>query len=165
MKHVAKLDEQRRIYLDPSLIESTLGLVLSKGDSGRLWALIGARRQLQVLAPQNELARARDRLEDGSLFDNPTWDSSNDEGTGLIRRIISFVGISCAHEPKRNKLTLTVDAEAERLELIRRNAQIVVFASGKILELWRHDIWVENSITIDPRMLEAEVKAAFGEGS
>jgi len=164
-KFVVKMDEQRRIEIERSLVEATLGVEFSKGETLRFWALIGARRQLQVLAPGNELAKTRDRIEAGSLDEHPTWDSAGDERTDLMRRMTSLIGISCACEPKRGKLRLTVDAEAEHLGLVQPRAEMVVFASGGILELWRHVAWVEYSTTLDPRELAARVKEAFGENS
>src|SRR4051812_13011096 len=109
-KYVIKMDEQRRIEIERSVIESTFGVRLSGGETVRLWAFIGSHRQLQVLAPSNELAKVRERFDEGSLSEHP-WDSTGDEALELIRRVMSLIGISCACEPKRSKLRITVDAE------------------------------------------------------
>ena len=162
-RYMAQMDEQRRINIERATLESALGVTLSVGGTVRLWALIGAKRQLQILAPTNELAKARDRFENSSLIEPPMWDSAKDERTDLIRAITSLLGVSCACEAKRTKLRLTVDADAERLGLIQTRAQMVVFAAGEILELWRHETWVESFANINHRELGSRLKEEFGE--
>src|SRR6266478_3036229 len=132
-KYIVKMDEQRRIEIERSVVESTLDVKLSIGETLRFWALIGLKRQLQLLAPSNEVARARDRLDDGSSNEYPTWDSATDQRTELLRTMSGLVGISCASEPKRSKFRLTVEADAERLGLIQVRSEMVVFVAGEIL--------------------------------
>ena len=73
---VVRVDEQRRFELNPSLLESTLGLKVSPGQAVRLWALTGGGGQLQLLGQESELTKMRQQYDALVMKDPPQWDSS-----------------------------------------------------------------------------------------
>jgi len=159
---VVRMDEQRRIKIDRFLVASVLGLNLAGNQTARLWALVGSKRQLQVLGPDTELAKARDHCDERLLQEPLNWDSGADEQANLIRKLASFLRLSCHSERKRPALRLTLPADAVALGLVKPGSDLVVFASGHLLELWRPEAWVETCAVADVRELRTRVQEAFG---
>ncbi|MFZ0828442.1 MAG: hypothetical protein WAO02_13565 [Verrucomicrobiia bacterium] len=141
LREVVYVDEQRRIEIDPSFIQSSLGVKLSPGESTSLWAFIGSGRQLQLLAPGSELAKIRDQYEAGAIGGQLPWDAGGDRTADIMRKLGSLLRITCSREPSRRKLRLTIPADAVDLELVEIKSPIVVFVSGQVFELWRPDAW------------------------
>jgi DNA-binding transcriptional regulator/RsmH inhibitor MraZ len=157
-KIVVRVDEQRRFEVEPSLLQSTLGLKIASGESVDLWALTGGCGQLQLLGQQNELVKMRQQYAALVTKDPPSWDSSGDENTDVLRKLIALIPVTVCAEKNRRKLRITLPTEAVNLDLVKTKDWIVVLAFGEILELWPKATWRTASTIGDVREFTNEVK-------
>lgn len=155
---VVRVDEQRRFELNPSLLESTLGLKVSPGQAVRLWALTGGGGQLQLLGQESELTKMRQQYDALVMKDPPQWDSSGDENADVLRKLISLLPVIVCAEKNRPKLRITLPPEAVNLGLVKTDDWIVVLAFGEILELWLAPAWRTASSIGDIREFTKRVK-------
>lgn len=160
-RDVVRIDGQTRFEIDRELARFALGLTPEKGTTTKLWALIGAERQLQILPPRSPLVRAREALEKEFDSKSAGWETANDEKTALVRKLMGLLRISCASEEKRSKLRFTIEADAKKLGLIDPRTEAIVFSAGGVLELWRKEDWTRICSVSDLREMEKQVRSEF----
>jgi DNA-binding transcriptional regulator/RsmH inhibitor MraZ len=159
--YVVRVDNQRRLVLEASLLESTLGLKVSPGQPVHLWALTGGAGQLQMLGQENELTKMRQQYDALVMKDLPKWDSSGDENTDVLRKLIALLPVTVCAEKNRRKLRITLPPEAVNLDLVKTKDWIVVVAFGEILELWPKTTWRTASVIGDIREFTKRAKEAL----
>jgi hypothetical protein len=155
---VVRVDEQRRLELDPSLLQSALGVSVPSGQTVHLWAITGSEGQLQVLAQENELAKIRQAFDASVIKNPPSWDSGGDEYIEVIRKILALLPISVCAEKNRRKLRITLPTEVVDLGLVKTKDWIVVLAVGEIIELWPVATWRTASAIGDVRKFVKQAK-------
>jgi hypothetical protein len=155
---IVRVDNQRRFELDPSLLQSTVGLKIASGHVVDLWALTGGGGQLQVLGQENELSKMRQQYEAQVTKDPPSLDVGGDENTAVLRRLASLLPIRFCAEKGRRKLRISLPPEAMHLDLMKPKDWIVVFSVGEILEFWSKTTWLTTSKIEDVREFTKQAK-------
>gem|GEM_PF-7131700 len=150
------MDGQRRIWVDSSVIESPLKLNVPVGKKIDLWAFVGNKKQLQILPPENELVKMRERYGAGKEEWQLAWDAGSDQEADIMRKLGGFLEIGCRHE-SAGKFRLTLPALAIDLKLAKVESPIVIFVSGSLFELWQPEAWTEKIVIPNVREFTNEV--------
>jgi hypothetical protein len=146
---IVTLDPQRRIDIDSEWLESSLGIKLSPSQSVNLWALIGSKGQFQVLSPENEVAKKRERYVNKKSASPLTWDAGGDQSADTMRKFSGMFRITCNREQARAKIRLTIPSDAIEMGFAKAKGQLIAFISGEIFELWQMEAWRQNCAVAD----------------
>jgi DNA-binding transcriptional regulator/RsmH inhibitor MraZ len=159
VRHVSKLDKQRRIDVPKEFLAS-IGVDVSKGKPIGLWALIGASGQLQLLPPNSRLSILRDDFENRSA--SIEWDAAGDENVLVYTQLQSFLRVTC--QPKtRVKVRLTFPSDAVKLGFLTHRGGVSVVTNGSVLQIWNKEIWQQVGKISDLRSFTEEVQNALEE--
>src|SRR5437773_1017364 len=104
MNYVLRIDEQRRVELSGDVLRQ-IGVEIAKGDTRRVWGLIGASGQIQLLPPNSKLSKLRDMFDESVL--RAEWDASGDAQTTTYRQLQAFLGITLRARTRGTNIRVT----------------------------------------------------------
>jgi hypothetical protein len=157
------VDQNRRIELKLSFVEATLGVKLSPRQTIRFWGFVGTEGQIQLLPPDSELARLRDKFENAA-GEEIRWQDATDERFEIYRRMAGFLRVRCHRRQRSNNLQISFPADAVHLEVIEIRKRLVVVAKGEVLEFWRIDRWKNATSIADLSAFTDQVRRMLDDG-
>jgi hypothetical protein len=157
------VDQDRRIELKLSIVEATLGTKLIPRQTIRFWGIVGTEGQIQLLPPDCEVARLRDKFENVA-GEEIRWQHSTDERFETYRRLAGFLRVRCHRRERGKNVQISFPPEAVHLEVIETRKRLVVVAKGEVLEFWRVDRWKKATTITNLSAFTDEVRRLLDDG-
>jgi len=157
------VDQDRRIELKLSIVEGTLGAKLTPRQTIWFWGVVGNDGQIQLLPPDSELARLRDKFENVAA-EEVRWQDATDGRFETLRQLAAFLRVRCHRRERSKNVQISFPADAVHLEVMETKKRLVVVAKGAVLEFWRVDRWKKATTIINLSAFTDEVRRVLDDG-